>query len=239
MDRRRLALPLLALVAGAFALACGDHAISPNDPTGLVPAFSHKPGHNPGGGGGSSGSELSMLGGLAGGATAANIERDNNKWLSFSSSELSVTDLAVTINFDDTKSGALSDCPGANCPCTGDLSLIGALVAPSKPARVTAKFDKQAVRDGVPTPYNWYRISRGQILDEPLVDLNFATRPPDLLVTLTSGNLDDASQPRVFELTGGVVQVIQGVDENTTTGMQCDQHVNDPVTVTLEPSPGS
>lgn len=238
----RSALPFAVLTLTALSLSCDSNRESVSGLDGLSPTFrvdcTERPDHpqcpDGGGSGGSSGpdSDLTLAGGYVAATASADIETDNKKFLKLTSEGLTgSTGLTVEIDFDDTDIYT----------CTGDLSLFPALDDPTPRAAdfgmqvMKASVDAAGVRD----PANWIRLRRSEDdIAEPFVVLNFSTGTdhPDALVTMDSGDINDASQPRVLRFSEGAVRVTQRIDQNTSTTMICDQADGDDVVVTIEPS---
>jgi hypothetical protein len=168
---------------------------------------------------------LQLSGGFVGGPSAANIGKDNKKWLN-----VGWVGQNVAINFANSGLG-----------CSGD-ALEDFLVDGAELARVSIQISKSSVvKPGdapVDDPSHWIVVQRDETaIDFPWVGLSMASSP-NLIVTLIEGDINDASKPRVFEMTDGSVKIIQGIDNQTANVMVCDQALGDVVTVTLEPSSG-
>lgn len=214
----------LTLATAAALVACAPDTTAP-DAMGGTAQLSHKPGHggNPGGGGGGGGGhEMTLAGGLDASAYAVTLSRDNGKWLKFDS-----FDQPVAIAFGSS-----------NVVCQGDDLTAYLVDATAKAAHVVGQFAKQSVVSETPDPAHWLRVIRDDnATPEPFIELNFATREPDLLVTLVGGDLNDPSTTRVFELSGGVVAVTLGLGSEAVGHMTCDQAAGDLVTLTIAPTP--
>ncbi len=240
MKISRSALPFAVLTLTAFSLSCDSNRESVSGLDGLSPTFrvdcTERPDHpqcpDGGGSGGSSGpdSDLSLAGGYVAATAAADIETDNKKFLKVTSQGLTGSSgLTAAIDFDNTDIST----------CTGDLSLFPELDDAAKAADFGMQIIKASVdAAGVRDPANWIRLRRSaDDIAEPFVVLNFSTgtEHPDALVTMDSGDINDASQPRVLRFSEGAVRVTQRIDQNTSTTMICDQASGDDVVVTIEP----
>ncbi len=237
----RTTLPFAVLALTPFFLSCESNSASIGGVENQDPLFEPRPCEpddprgrcdGDGGSGGSSGadSDLTLSGGYVAATAAADIGADNKKFLKVTSGGLTGSSgLTVAIDFDDTNIST----------CTGDLSLFSALdVSTSLAANFGMQIIKASVLNGVRDPANWIRMRRSEDdIEHPFVVLNFSTgtEHPDALVTLLSGDINDASQPRVLRFSEGAVRVTRRIDVNTSTTMICDQAPGDEVVVTIEP----
>lgn len=247
MSIPRLAVPFFVLAFTPFFLSCESNSASIGGVEGQDPLFEPRPCepddprgrcNGDGGSGGSSGadSDLTLTGGYNAATAPADIETDNKKFLKVTSEGLTGSSgLTVAIDFDDTRAAASAD---FHAVCTGDDLTAFLVDSNDKAANFGLQIIKSSVLNGVRDPANWIRMRRSEDdISEPFVVLNFSTgtEHPDALVTLTEGDINDASQPRELTFSSGAVRVTQRIDVNTSSTMICDQAPGDDVVVRIAP----